>query len=140
MHTSTITVAVLPEPTESQVRIDPKDVEIKTMRGTGPGGQNRNKTDSCVQLKHKPTGLIVRIDTERSQHENKDTAWTVLRARIQDQQNAKVHAARTKDRKGQVGSGMRGDKRRTIRIKDDVVTDHVLDKRMTASRYLRGFL
>lgn len=122
------------------MKIDLKDVEIKTMRGTGPGGQNRNKTDSCVQLKHKPSGIIVRIDTERSQLANKTSAWILLRAKLKEKQDTQNHKNRTQNRKNQIGTGMRGDKRRTIRIKDDCVTDHILGKKMTASRYLRGFL
>lgn len=82
VHTSTVTVAILPEPTETEVKLDPKDLDIKATRGSGPGGQHRNKTETCISIKHIPTGLMVRCDEERSQGLNKDLALALLRARI----------------------------------------------------------
>jgi peptide chain release factor 1 len=138
MQTSTITVAVLPERTPTQVRVNEGDLDWKFCRGSGAGGQHRNVTDSAVVLTHLPTGLVVRCESERSQHSNKDTALEILRARLWDvihnQENAQMSSAR----KEQIGSGMRGDKRRTIRSQDGVVTDHVLNKQWQLKRYLRG--
>lgn len=138
MHTSTITVAVLAEPKEHEVRVDPRDVEEETMRGTGTGGQHKNVTDSCVRLTHRPTGIVVRCESERSQHANKATAWAVLRARIAEQRRAVATGERADDRRRQVGSGMRGDKRRTIRTQDGVVNDRVTSKQWRFRDYERG--
>ncbi|APR79142.1 Peptide chain release factor 1 [Minicystis rosea] len=138
VHTSTITVAILPEVTEAQIRLDPRDLEIGTCRGSGAGGQHRNKTESAVMIKHRPSGLVVRCETERSQHQNRATALALLRSRLwaaaQAKQSGNVAAAR----RDQVGSGMRGDKRRTIRCQDGVVTDHVTGRRWPLRAYERG--
>lgn len=138
MHTSTITVATLPEPTKAQVSLREEDLEFTTMRGSGAGGQHRNVTDSAVVLKHKPTGLTVRCESERSQSMNKETARSVLSARLWQLKQDELHGARAEDRKRQVGSGQRADKRRTIRSQDDLVTDHVLGKQWRLKDYLRG--
>lgn len=138
VHTSTITVAVLPEPREHELVIDERDVEVETMRGSGAGGQHRNVTDSAVRIRHLPTGVEVRCESERSQHENKATAWAVLRARILEHQRAAANGERADDRRRQVGSGMRGDKRRTIRTQDDQVTDHVDGRTWRYKKYARG--
>jgi peptide chain release factor 1 len=133
-----VTVAVLPEPTDVQVRLDDRDLEYRTCRASGAGGQKVNKTDSAVQLTHKPTGLMVRVETERSQHQNRATALALLRARLwQTQRDAHV-AARADDRRGQVGSGMRGDKRRTIAVQRGTVVDHVTGRSWNLRDYLRG--
>ena len=138
MQTSTITVAVLPEPTPTQVIIRESDLEEKFCRGSGAGGQHRNVTDSAVQLTHKPSGITVRCESERSQHSNRETALQILRARLWDAANEQHSANVSSKRKEQVGSGMRGDKRRTIRSQDDVVTDHILNRQWKLKRYLRG--
>lgn len=138
VQTSTVTVAVLREPTKAEVRLNDGDLEWKTCRGSGAGGQHRNTTDSAVQLKHVPTGISVRVESERSQHANKESALGVLRARILALEQDRVVGARNSRRKGQVGSGMRGDKRRTIRVQADQVVDHRTNKRMKAKLYLRG--
>lgn len=140
VHTSTVTVAVLPEPTELQIKIDPRDLEWSTCRGSGPGGQNRNMTDSAVQIRHLPSGLIVRCETERSQHQNRSTALAVLRARLWEAERSKVEGDRDSERRRQVGSGQRGDKRRTIRCQDGTVHDHVTGKRWSFRDYERGEL
>ena len=140
VQTSTITIAVLPEPTETEVRLDPRDLEITVCRGQGPGGQARNTTDSAVQIKHKPSGLIVRCDIGRSQHANKVTAMELLRTRLwqaQQEVSEREHAAA---RKLQVGAGMRGEKRRTARVQDDQVVDHVTGRRWRFSDYQKGAL
>lgn len=138
VQTSTVTVAVLPEPAEAQVRIDPKDVEVSTTRGSGPGGQNRNKVETCVVLRHLPTGMIVRCETERSQHRNKSIALSLLRARLWEAECRRMVGARDDDRRRQIGSGLRGDKRRTVRCQDGTVHDHVTGRRWSFKDYERG--
>lgn len=138
MQTSTITVAVLPEPTETQVIVREADLKWAYCRGSGAGGQHRNVTDSAVILTHAPTGIKVRCESERSQHQNKETALEVLRARIWDAANEQRSSALSSSRREQVGSGMRADKRRTIRSQDGVVTDHVLNRQWQLKKYLRG--
>ena len=101
-----------------------QDVDITTARGSGPGGQNRNKVESCVIVTHKATGLQVRIDNERSQSQNKATAMKVLAARLYEAERARTQATRDDARRQQVGTGQRGDKVRTYRTQDDQVTDH----------------
>jgi len=136
VQTSTVTVAVLPEPTETQLHIREQDLEWSTCRGSGAGGQHRNKTESAVQLRHIPTGTTVRCESERSQSQNKRTALATLRARIWEAQQNAGSAARSIDRRQQVGSGMRGDKRRTIRA--DGVVDHITGKRWKFKDYVRA--
>lgn len=138
VHTSTVTVAVLPEPEETQVRIRPQDIEIVPCRGSGPGGQNRNKVESAVMLRHLPSGMLVRCESERSFHQNKATALALLRARLWQGENDRRTAARAADRREQVGSGMRGDKRRTIRVQDGQVHDHLTGRRWSFTSYQRG--
>jgi len=140
VHTSTVTVAVLPEASEVDVRLDPRDLEVRTCRGSGAGGQHRNVTDSAVQVKHVPTGLLVRCEAERSQAQNRDTALAVLRARLAAQAREAAVGAREAERRSQVGSGMRGDKVRTYRWQDDVVTDERTGARASLRRVLRGEL
>lgn len=136
VQTSTVTVAVLPEPSDAQLHIREQDLEWSTCRGSGAGGQHRNKTESAVQLRHVPTGLSVRCESERSQTQNRRTALATLRARIWQAQQDAGSASRAQDRRQQVGSGMRGDKRRTIR--SDGVVDHVTGKRWSFKDYVRG--
>ena len=138
VHTSTITVAVLPEPTEAQVVLREADLDFSTCRGSGAGGQHRNKTESAVVLKHLPTGIVVRCENERSQNQNKETARAVLRARIWEVTQLALDGKRAYERKQQVGSGMRGDKRRTIRTQDDVVNDHTTGRQWRFKDYVRG--
>jgi len=138
VQTSTVTVAVLREPTETEVVLNPNDIDRKTTRGSGPGGQNRNKVESCVVLTYLPTGLMVRCETERSQSQNEERAMSLLRARIIEQRASAASQAHNEARRSQLGSGMRGDKRRTIRFQDGIVTDHVLDRRWRLKDYLRG--
>lgn len=140
VHTSTVTVAVLPEATEQQVKLDPRDVEIKTCRGSGAGGQHRNKTESAIQATHKPSGITVRVENERSQHQNRDEALRLLRTRLFQRQQESASSARNDDRRQQVGSGMRGDKIRTIAVQRDQVTDHRTGRQITVKKFLRGDL
>lgn len=138
MHTSTVTVAVLPEPPDTVVRLDERDLDESTMRGSGAGGQHRNKTDSAVRLVHRPTGIVVRAESERDQSQNRRTARAVLRAKLWELERSRVTGARAADRRAQVGSGMRGDKRRTIRTQDDQVNDHVTGRTWRYKAYVRG--
>jgi peptide chain release factor 1 len=138
VHTSTITVAVLPEPTPAELRIAPGDVTRVTCRGSGAGGQHRNKTESAVVLTHRPTGLTVRCESERSQHQNEASALALLRARLHAAETERRRAARAGDRRRQVGCGMRGDKRRTIRCQEGVVIDHETGRTWNLRTYERG--
>lgn len=140
VHTSTVTVVVLDEPSEHEVYIDPRDLEEQFVRGSGKGGQHKNKVSTCVMLKHKHSGIQVRVDGGRSQAINRETALGVLRARLKVAGDTKRTKERNASRKGQHGSGMRGDKVRTIAMQRDTVTDHKTGKSMKAKKYLRGHL
>mgnify|MGYP003337245587 CR=1 FL=1 len=126
VHTSTVTVAVLPEAEEVDVEIKPDEVEISVCRASGPGGQGVNTTDSAVQLLHKPTGLIVRCADERSQQKNKAKAFKVLRTRILEARIEEEQRKYNSQRKEQVGGGERNEKIRTYNFPDNRVTDHRL--------------
>lgn len=140
VHTSTVTVAVLREPTPVEVHVRDRDLEWQAVRGSGAGGQARNKTSNAVLLRHVPTGILIRVETERSLRQNRETALGMLRARLLASAEETADAARNGSRRGQVGSGMRGDKRRTYRSQDDTVHDHVLGKRARLTRILDGWL
>jgi len=138
VQTSTVTVAVMDPETSGGVALNPADVEIVATRGSGPGGQNRNKVASCIVATHRPTGMQVRIDNERSQHQNREKALQVLRARLSDAAKSAQNAERDAGRRQQVGSGMRGDKVRTYRTQDDQVTDHRTGQRWRLKDWMRG--
>ena len=140
VHTSTVTVAVLEQPSEHEVNLDERDLDERFTRGSGPGGQHRNKTDTCVILTHKPTGLRVRVDGGRSQPINRQTAREILRARLKAAGDEHLTKERNATRRRQVGRGARGDKVRTIAIQRDIVTDHNTGRSMKAKAYLRGNL
>jgi peptide chain release factor 1 len=124
IHTSTATVAVLPEAEEVDVEIKPEDLDITRCRASGPGGQGVNTTDSAVQIIHKPSGLIVRCADERSQQKNKDKALKVLRSRLLERRIAEENAKYAANRKAQVGTGERNEKIRTYNFPQNRVTDH----------------
>lgn len=138
VQTSTVTVAVLDPDAVSGSALDYRDVDIITMRGSGPGGQNRNKTESCVIATHRPTGLQVRIDNERSQHQNKAMAYKVLAARLYEAERERASAQRDQERRQQTGSGQRGDKVRTYRTQDDQVTDHRTGVKVNLRKWYDG--
>ena len=139
-QTSTVTVAVLPIVSEHTVTLNPRDLEVKTCRGSGKGGQKRNVTDCAVQVTHLPSGVSARVESDRSQHVNKALAIEAIRSRLakarEDEQNARVSAKR----RSQVGSGMRGDKAFTIAIQRDQAVRHATGARTSAKRYMRGHL
>ena len=127
VHTSTATVAVLPEAQEVDIEIKPEDIEINVCRASGKGGQGVNTTDSAVQIQHKPSGLIVRCADERSQQKNKLRAMTVLRSRLLERKVAEENAKYAAQRKDQVGTGERSEKIRTYNFPQNRVTDHRID-------------
>ena len=121
----------------SRFRLNESDVEIRATRGSGPGGQHRNKTDSCIVATHIPTGLKVRVDM-KSQHQSRTMALQILAAKLAEGQVEKTQAKRAAKRKAQVGSGMRGDKIRTYRSQDDRVTDHRTGRTWKLRAWLKG--
>lgn len=124
IHTSTVTVAVLPEVDEIEIEIRPEDLKIETMRASGHGGQHVNKTESAVRITHIPTGIVVTCQNERSQHQNKATALKILRAKLYELAQREQHEKIQKERKAQVGTGERCEKIRTYNFPQNRVTDH----------------
>ncbi len=124
IHTSTITVAVLPEAEEVDVQVNETDLRIDVYRASGAGGQHVNKTESAVRITHLPTGIVVTMQEEKSQHKNKAKAMKILRARMYEQQRASLHATRAADRKDQVGTGDRSERIRTYNFPQGRVSDH----------------
>ena len=140
VHSSTVTVVVL-EPVEPhEVKIRESELDESFTRGTGPGGQHRNKSSTAVVLKHAPSGLVIRVDGGRSQHINRQTALALLQARLNARAQEQADAARVAARKQQAGTGMRGDKIRTVQVHGDTVVDHRRGTRMSYQQYSRGQL
>ncbi len=134
-----MTVAVLREPASHELVLDPRALRIETVRGSGPGGQHKNKTESAVRITHVPTGTTAYADS-RSQHQNRELALAVLRARLLERRATSALSARNEARRQQVGTGQRADKIRTVSEQNGVVTNHLNGKKIDLRTYQRGFV
>lgn len=130
VHTSTATVAVLPEPEDVEVHIEDKDLIIETCRSSGAGGQHINKTESCIRMVHIPTGIVVNCQDERSQTKNREKAMKVMKSRVFDYYNTKYQSEYSENRRSQVGTGDRSERIRTYNFPQGRVTDHRINKTM----------
>lgn len=138
VHTSTITVAVLDLKENQDLIILDSDIDIITTKGSGPGGQHRNKVESCVVVTHRPSGLVVRSESERSQYQNKITALSILKTKLRVVEENGRKNQENNIRKNQIGSGERGDKIRTYRVRDDRIIDHKSGRKVSLKQWQKG--
>jgi peptide chain release factor 1 len=139
IQTSTVTVAVLPEAEDVEVEVNPADIKIESCKSSGAGGQHINKTESAVRLTHKPTGLVIECDQERSQLQNKERALKILYTKLYDMKEREQSERIASERKNQVGSGDRSEKIRTYNFPQSRITDHRINKTVfNLSAFLNG--
>lgn len=138
IHTSTVTVAVLPEAEEVDVQINADDLRIDVYRASGAGGQHVNKTESAVRITHVPTGVVVAMQDERSQHRNREKAMTILRSRLYEQERQRADSSRAANRKAQVGTGDRSERIRTYNFPQNRVTDHRINLTLYKIDFIMG--
>lgn len=138
VHTSSVTVAVLDDKQSTQVELDYSDIEFRTYKAGGKGGQHRNKTDSAVEVTHLPTGIISKCDSERSQYQNKQLALELLERKLNDQFSNAYLTQRSEERRAQVGTGLRSDKIQTVQEQNGHVVNHITGKKLSLKRYLKG--
>lgn len=129
VHTSTATVAILPEIEEKEIQINPNDLEMTFCRAGGPGGQNVNKVETAVRILHRPTSIVISSRKERSQHANRETAMSILRSKLYEAQKQSEEQKLGTDRKEQIGTANRSEKIRTYNFPDDRITDHRINKK-----------
>ena len=138
VHTSSVTVAVLDDEQDTNFELNMNDVEFRMYKASGKGGQHRNKTESAVEVKHLPTGITAKSDSERSQHDNKRIAVDLLKEKLKEVFSAKYNSKRANKRREQVGTGLRGDKVQTVQEQNDRVTNHISGKKISCKKYFKG--
>ena len=137
-HTSVVKVAVLDIQPLNVINVNNNDIELSTTRGSGPGGQAKNKLETCIILKHKPTGIIVRCEAERSQYQNKILAYEILESKLRKMHEKKLQDSIDRERKDKMGCGHRAEKIRTYMVKHNLCVDHITGKKTALKEWLKG--